>query len=176
MLLSLFNKSSLAFAIVVLFSTLSNVGCSTLIWNQNKSQYDTTALKTAGYDVRSMSSQSAMAAMPPSDKPSVVLEVHHNGRHLERIPLPTDRPWFIQDLITEAEIQKRIGVTNIQIIRPAAVPGPPLVLDVPVSADGKEVNAGQNYSLCAGDMIVVKAHNVGIFERMVPPFFRGNQQ
>lgn len=176
MLLSLLHKNSFAFAIAILFSTLSNVGCSTLVWNQNKSQFDTTALKTSGYDVRSLSSQSALAAMPPSDKPSIVLEVHHNGRHMERIPLPTDRPWFIQDLINEAEIQKRIGVTDIQIIRPAAVPGPPLVLDVPISADGKDVSAGQNYSLSPGDLVVVKANNIGIFERMVPPFFRGAQQ
>jgi hypothetical protein len=176
MLFSWVNKNSFAIATLLLLSSVSHTGCSTLVWNKNKSQYDTTALKTEGYDIRALSSQNALATLPPSDKPSIVLEVHHNGRHMERIPLPTDRPWFVQDLITEAEIQKRIGVTNIRIIRPVAPPGPPLVLDVPVSADGKDVNAGQNYSLCPGDMVIVKANNMGIFERMVPPFFRGGEQ
>lgn len=154
---------------------VSNTGCSTLVWNKPKSQFDTTQLKIEGYDVRALSSQSTLAAMPPSDKPSIVLEVHHNGKHLERIPLPTDRPWFVQDLINEAEIQKRIGVTDIRIVRPTAVPGPPQVLDVPVSVDGKEVNAGQNYALAPGDLVIIKANNVGIIERMIPAYFRNAQ-
>lgn len=173
MSLSRLNKN--LFAITLLLTFACNTGCSTLIWNKQKSQYDTTALKTEGYDIRALSSQNALAAMPPSDKPSIVLEVHHNGRHLERIPLPTDRAWFVQDLINEAEIPKRIGVTDIRIIRPVAPPGPPLVLDVPVSVDGKDVNAGHNYSLAPGDMVIVKANNVGIFERMIPAFFREGQ-
>lgn len=175
MLLSWLKKYSCGLTAVMLFAFAGSSGCSTLVWNKHKSQFDTTALKTEGYDVRAMSSQSALAALPPSDKPSIVLEVHHNGRHMERIPLPTDRPWFVQDLINEAEIQKRIGVTDIQIVRPVAPPGPPLVLDVPVSADGKDVNAGQNYSLCPGDLVIVKANNLGLFERMIPPYFRGGK-
>ena len=167
------KKNSIALATLALFGLVGNLGCSSLVWNKPKGQFDTTALKTEGYDVRAMSSQSAMAMLPPSTTPSVVLEVHHNGRHMERIPLPTDRPWFVQDLVSEAELQKRIGVTEIQIVRAVAPPNPPLVLEGGVSADGKSVDAGQNYSLAPGDLVIVRANNVGIFERMLPAFFTG---
>lgn len=176
MVRSWLSKHSMALSASLLLTLVSSSGCSTLVWNKQKSQFDTTALKTEGYDVRSLGSQSALAALPPSNKPSIVLEVHHNGRHMERIPLPTDRPWFVQDLINEAEIQKRIGVTRIQIIRTVGPAQPPLVLDVPVSADGKDINAGQNYSLCPGDLVVVKANNITMLERMVPAYFRGGEK
>ncbi len=153
------------------FGLAGSTGCSMLIWNKQKSQFDTTALKEAGYDVRALPSITAAAAVPPSSTPSIVLEVHHNGRHMERIPLPSDRPWFVQDLVSEAEIQKRIGVTDIQIVRSVASQAAPLVLDVGVSVDGKMVNEGQNYSLCPGDHVIVRASNKGIFERMLPAYF-----
>jgi hypothetical protein len=153
------------------FGVAGNTGCSMLIWQKEKSQFDTTALKEAGYDVKSLSSISAAAAVPPSSTPSIVLEVYNNGRHMERIPLPSERPWFVQDLVNEAEIQKRIGVTDIQIVRSVASQGPPLVLDVGVSVDGKMVNEGQNYSLCPGDHVIVRASNKGLFERMIPAYF-----
>jgi len=176
MVLTWLSKYSVASSAFLLLALAGSSGCSTLVWNKPKSQFDTTALKTEGYDVRALSSQSALAALPPSSKPSIVLEVHHNGRHMERIPLPTDRPWFVQDLVNEAEIQKRIGVTRIQIIRTVGPAQPALVLDVPVSADGKDINAGQNYSLCPGDVVVVKANNITMLERMVPAYFRGGEK
>lgn len=164
--LSRLSLSVLAFCMIA-----SSVGCSALVWNKPKSQFDTTSLKREGYDVKALGSMSSMPSLPASQSPSIILEVHNNGRHLERIPLPSDRPWFVEDLVHEAQLQKRIGTLEIVVIRPMGEQKPPLVLEVGVSEDGKQINAGQNYSLNPNDHVVVRANNVGIFERMLPAYF-----
>ena len=148
-------------------------GCSILSPNPHQTSYDTTDLRLAGYDPSSLASMSLAKATPPSTGPSIILEVHHSGTHMERIPLPTNRPWFVQDLVQEAELLKRVGRLQMSVLRPNGENTAPLRLDVGMTPNGKQIDPAQNYALHAGDHVIVRADNRTFFDNMIPKVLRG---
>ncbi len=98
-----------------------------------------------------------VAAMQPGDGPAIIMEVRSAGEkpHLERIPLPTDRPMFVETLVQEAKIHERLGGVNMSIMRPTGPNLPPVRMDVRVKDTGKVKDMEQNYALMPGDHIIV---------------------
>ena len=117
---------------------------------------DTTLLEAQGYSVPPGGMPTAVPAEQRSG-PAVVLEVRGgaSARHLERIPLPTDRAMFIQDLVQEARLHERIGRLKVSIMRPVGSGQPPVRMEVRTDAQGRVTNVGANYALLPQDHIIV---------------------
>ncbi len=135
----------------------SQVGCVALLGKKRSSKLDTSYLEASGYTIPPGGMPSPVAAMQPGDGPAIIMEVRSAGEkpHLERIPLPTDRPMFVETLVQEAKIHERLGGVNMSIMRPTGPNLPPVRMDVRVKDTGKVKDMEQNYALMPGDHIIV---------------------
>ncbi len=169
------NNRTSAFACLCLLglSVLSG-GCSTLLGKSKGplDNLDTNGLRQAGYTFGEYGANKTL--VPDGDNPSIVLEVNNGKRHFEKIPLVPGQPIFIADLIRDAKLQKKIGRIKTTILRPNGKNLPPVRLDVDFDDAGKNVMEGQNYSLRAGDHVVVRQDDRSMFAGMVPdmPFMK----
>ena len=154
-------------------SALSS-GCSTLLGKSKgpMDNIDTKGLKQAGYTFGDYGAQKPLAT--DDERPAIVLEVNNGKRHFEKIPLVPGQPLFIADLIRDAKLQKKIGRIKTTILRPNGKNLPPVRLDVDFDDSGKSVMEGQNYSLRAGDHVVVRQDDRSMFTGMMPdlPFMK----
>ncbi len=152
----------------------SSSGCSTLLGKSKGplDNLDTKGMKQAGYTFGEYGAQKPLVTEDGS--PAIVLEVNNGKRHFEKIPLVPGQSLFIADLIRDAKLQKKIGRIKTTILRPNGKNMPPVRLDVDFDDTGKNVMEGQNYSLRAGDHVVVRQDDRSMFAGMVPeiPFMK----
>lgn len=155
-------------------ATLFSTGCSTLLGKTKgpMDNLDTKGLKQAGYTFGEYGAQKPITTEDGS--PAIVLEVNNGKRHFEKIPLVPGQSLFIADLIRDAKLQKKIGRIKTTILRPNGKNLPPVRLDVDFDDSGKSVMEGQNYSLRAGDHVVVRQDDTSMLAGMVPdlPFMK----
>lgn len=171
--MSILPRPSLFLLIGLLMSTQS--GCITLsaLMGQKRSpQLDTTLLEMQGYSVPP-GGLPASIGLADSNQPQVVLEVRGDGKekHLERIPLPTDRSVFIQDLVQQAQLSEHLGRLEISIMRPNGPAAPPVRLDLRTDDNGKPTSMGSNYALLPGDHIIVLNDQRSGLERFIAKQF-----
>ncbi len=163
----------LAFVCLLFVTTLSS-GCSTLLGKTKGplDNLDTKGLKQAGYTFGEYGAQKPLTM--DDGNPAIVLEVNNGKRHFEKIPLVPGQSLFIADLIRDAKLQKKVGRIKTTILRPNGKNLPPVRLDVDFDDAGKNVMEGQNYSLRAGDHVVVSQDDRSMFSGMVPdlPFMK----
>lgn len=161
------------FLCLFLASVLSS-GCSTLLGKTKgpMDNLDTRELKQAGYTFGDYGANKPLVT--EDGNPAIVLEVNNGKRHFEKIPLVPGQSLFIADLVRDAKLQSKIGRIKTTILRPNGKNLPPVRLDVDFDDSGKNVMEGQNYSLRAGDHVVVKQDDRSIFAGMVPeiPFMK----
>jgi hypothetical protein len=160
----------LALAASLLFSLAA--GCSSMIGDSRREPvegFDTTALRAAGYN---FDGEGTQRAIPPNgEKPSITLEVRTKKRHLERVPLTVDKPTFLQDVIDDAQLVKKLGKIKVTLLRPTEPNQPPIRMDADYDGDTRRIVTGQNYALQPNDqLIVVKdtsswLDNFGLFTR-----------
>lgn len=155
-------------------SALFSTGCSTLLGKTKGplDNLDTKGLRQAGYTFGEYGAQKPITTEDGS--PAIVLEVINGKRHFEKIPLVPGQSLFIADLIRDAKLQKKIGRIKATILRPNGKNLPPIRLDVDFDDSGKSVMEGQNYSLRAGDHVVVRQNDQSMLAGMVPdiPFMK----
>ena len=169
------NSQAYSFAIVcLLFVTALSTGCSTLLGKTKgpMDNLDTSGMKQAGYTFGEYGAQKPLTMDDGS--PAIVLEVNNGKRHFEKIKLVPGQSLFIADLIRDAKLQKKVGRIKTTILRPNGKNVPPVRLDVDFDGVGKNVMEGQNYSLRAGDHVVVSLDDRSMFTGMVPdlPFLK----
>jgi hypothetical protein len=144
-------RSWLGFGAILLLT-----GCSSMFGDRSREPIDgldTRAMREAGYN---FDERGAQRALPPNDgKPSVVLEVRNGKRHLERIPLPPDKPMFLQDIVDDAKLVDKIGKIEVTILRPTGAASPPIRMDADFDSETKRVVIGQNYAVQPNDTIIV---------------------
>ena len=135
---------------------VSQTGCVTLMGKTRSAKMDTSYLEASGYSIPPGGMPSPVGRMS-GDGHAIVMEVRTGGKapHMERIPLPKDRPMFVENLVQEAKIHERVGSVAISIMRPAGANLPPVRMDVNVLATGKCKNMEENYALMPGDHIIV---------------------
>ncbi|MEQ1825788.1 MAG: hypothetical protein ABL921_07565 [Pirellula sp.] len=149
-------------------------GCSTLLGKTKGplDNLDTTGLKQAGYTFGEYGAHKPITT--EDGTPAIVLEVISGKRHFEKIPLIQGQSLFIADLIRDAKLEKKIGRLNATILRPNGANRPPIRMDVDFDDSGKRVMEGQNYSLRAGDHVVVSHDERNMLSNMIPsmPFLK----
>lgn len=136
---------------------ISQTGCVTLLGGRVRSpKLDTSYLEAAGYTIPP-GGMPAPVGRIASNEQAIVMEVRTAGKkpHMERIPLPKDRPMFVEDLVQEAKIHERVGSVAISIMRPTGPNLPPVRMDVKVLETGKCKDLEENYALMPGDHIIV---------------------
>lgn len=136
---------------------LSQAGCVTLLGGKTRSpKLDTSYLEASGYSIPP-GGMPAPVRPTHSSGPAIVMEVRgaEDKRHMEQIPLPKDRPMFVEDLVREAKISERVGGVLISIMRPAGPNLPPIRMDVRVKDSGKVKDLEENYALMPGDHVIV---------------------
>lgn len=149
-------------------------GCFTLarlMGTKSNPTLDTHLLELQGYSIPPGGMPSPVAPNA-SGAPRVILEVRNDGKHLESIPLPMERPVFIEDIVQEARLHELYGNLLISIMRPTTEGAAPVRLETRTGDDGKVDNPGQNYSLMPGDHIVVNSDERNALERMIDRNFR----
>lgn len=169
------NNFALTLANVLLLSVfLLSSGCSTLLGKSKGplDNLDVKGLQREGYTFGEYGAQKPLTTEDGS--PAIVLEVNNGKRHFEKIPLVPGQSLFIADLIRDAKLQKKFGRIKTTILRPNGKNVPPVRLDVDFDDAGKSVMEGQNYSLRAGDHVVVRQDDRSMFAGMVPemPFMK----
>lgn len=167
-------RTSELLLLLLICSTLFSTGCAALLGKTKgpMDNLDMKGLKQAGYTFNEYGAQKPITTEDGS--PAIVLEVNNGKRHFEKIPLVPGQSLFIADLIRDAKLQKKIGRIKATILRPNGKNLPPIRLDVDFDDSGKSVMEGQNYSLRAGDHVVVRHDDVSMLAGMVPdmPFMK----
>ncbi len=167
------NCVRLMWTTLVLISLMSSTGCislSEILGQKRKDTLDTSYLKREGYSIPP-GGMPTPVAIDPSRGPSVVLEVRGDGNHLECIPLPKDKPIFIEDLVAQAQLSDKLGELSISIMRPNGPGLPPVRLDVRTDAKGKATNPGLNYAVLPGDHLIVLHDERNHLERFIEKSF-----
>jgi hypothetical protein len=100
------------------------------------------------------------------DESSVLLEVNDGKKHLEKIPMTEGQAMFIADVIRDAQLHKKIGRIHVRVMRPAGN-SPPVRMDIDFDETGHRVREGTNYSLRAGDRIIVTKDDSNMVSRML---------
>ena len=100
------------------------------------------------------------------DDSSVLLEVNDGKKHLEKIPMTEGQPMFIADVIRDAQLHKKIGRIQVRVMRPNGNSAP-VRMDIDFDDTGRRVREGTNYSLRAGDRIVVTKDDSTAVSRML---------
>lgn len=116
--MTLTRLSQFLAGLLVLANLGFSTGCSALMGQKIKvptSNLDMDSLKASGY-------RPGMATAPVQEsedgRPSVILEVHDGKKHLERIPLPSDKPTYIADIVRDAKLIETLGRIDLSIMRP----------------------------------------------------------
>ena len=135
---------------------LSQTGCLSLLPKPRRPKLDTSYLEAAGYSIPPGGMPTPVGRLS-GDGLAIIMEVRgaEDKPHIERIPLPKDRPMFVEDLVREAKISERVGGVNISIMRPTGANLPPVRMDVVVRETGKVKNMEDNYALMPNDHIIV---------------------
>ncbi|GAB5403487.1 MAG: hypothetical protein Aurels2KO_17180 [Aureliella sp.] len=140
---------------------------SAMMGQKRSSTIDTTLLESQGYSIPPGGMPSPVK-MDASKGPRVIMELRSDeGRHLESIPLPTDRGVFIEDLIQQAELHKELGNVSVSIMRPNGSGAPPLRLETRTDKKGKAASIGENYALLPGDHVIVYGDQRTLLERFI---------
>lgn len=151
---------------IMLTTQTGCVALSAFLGQKRSPTIDTSILKSQGYSIPPGGMPSPVQ-IDPSKGPRVVLEIRSGeGRHLETIPLPTDRGIFIEDLIQQAELSEQLGNLSVSIMRPNGGK-PPLRLDCRTDKNGKATNVGENYALLPADHIIVYGDQRTMLERFI---------
>jgi hypothetical protein len=150
---------------------VSQTGCITLMGKTRSPKLDTSYLEAAGYSIPPGGMPAPVGNLS-SDGQAIVMEVRTAGKkpHMERIPLPKDRPMFVEDLVREAQIHERVGSVRISIMRSAGPGLPPVRMDVSVQETGKCKNMEENYALMPGDHLIVNHDERTGLEMLVDKF------
>ena len=145
---------------------LTSGGCSTIMARSKNSvdNLDMRGLQAQGYTLGGNGVYHA--GKPDENAPSVILEVNDGKRSLERVPLNPSQPMFVADLVRDADLYKKLGRTQIKIIR-ANGNRPPVRLDVDFDDSGRRVMEEMNYSLRPGDHIIVRRDDRTMINRMM---------
>lgn len=148
----------------------SQAGCLTLtsLLKRESPPLDTSLLRAQGYSIPP--GGMPMQVQPSgSAKPSVVLEIRdeHDARHAERIPVPMDQGFFIEDVVQQARLHEKFGELQISIMRPNGMGAPPVRLELRTDDDGKATSIGSNYALLPGDHIVVNEDRRSALEKYI---------
>lgn len=153
-------------ALGFVFLMFASTGCTALIGRSysDSEKIDMTPVKKEGYTV---GPHGVMQVLPTSDEtPSIILEVNHGKRSFERVPLVPGQPMFVADLMRDADLYRKVGRVKVTILRPNGN-NPPVRMDVDFDAKGKRVEEGMNYSLRAGDHVVVTANDKNFMDRLL---------
>jgi len=140
-------------------------GCTTFMGKNHSpaEKIDMTPVKKEGYTV---GPYGVMQPLPQADdSPSIILEVNRGKRTFEKVPLVPNQPMFVADLVRDADLQRKIGRIQVTILRPNGS-NPPVRMDVDFDAAGKRVEEGMNYSLRAGDHVIVTADSTNFMSRV----------
>ncbi len=132
---------------------------------------DTTLLKRQGYSIPPGGMPSQVVPNS-SGGPRVILEVRGDGKHLESIPLPDDRPMFIEDLVQEAKLHDHLGKLNISIMRSNGSNNPPIRLECATDSKGKATHISSNYALLPNDHLIVISDQRSTFEKFMEKRFK----
>lgn len=165
------NRSSFAShtvpwgAICLVLVTLStSAGCNTLFGRKGGpgDDLDITQLKREGY----MVGPNGVLHGGMVDESSVLLEVNDGKKHLEKIPMTDGQAMFVADVIRDAQLHKKIGRIQVRVMRPNGNSAP-VRMDIDFDDTGRRVREGTNYSLRAGDRIVVTKDDSTAVSRML---------
>lgn len=154
--------------------SVTQSGCLTLsaLMGQSRSPtLDTTMLKAQGYSAPPGGMPSPVA-MASDGRPRIVLEVRGDEKHLESIPVPLDRPMFVEDLVRDAKLHERFGNMDISIMRPTESGAPPVRLETKIRDDGRASNVGSNYALLPNDHIIVISDQRTSLEKFISKQFK----
>lgn len=147
----------------------SQTGCISLtsFLRSDSPTLDTKMLEAQGY-VIPHGGMPMEVAKGDSTKPHVVMEVRlaNEKRHVERIPIEADKAVFIQDLVQQAQLHKKIGALHISIMRPTDG-GPPVHLPLSTDSDGKATSMATNYAVYPGDHLIVVEDNESAVEKLI---------
>ncbi len=162
---------------VILSVVLSQAGCVSLaaFLGQKKSpELDTSLLQAQGYSIPPGGMPTQIDPQVAGSGPHVVLEIRSEDRHLESVPLPMDRPVFVEDIVRDAQLSERFGRLRISIMRPNGSEAPPVRLDLRTNSDGKATSVGGNYALLPGDHIIINEDNRSGLERFIDSQFKND--
>lgn len=165
----------LSWRFVLLAVFLAQPGCITLgalMGKKRSPQLDTTLLEAQGYSIPPGGMPTKLDSQAAGTGPHVVMEIRSEGRHLESIPLPMDRPVFIEDIVQQAKLHEQLGRMSISIMRPNGSSAPPVRLELRTDSDGKATSLGSNYALLPGDHIVVNEDQRSSLERFLDKQFK----
>jgi hypothetical protein len=155
--------------------TVTQCGCislSALMGQSRSPTLDTTMLKTQGYSMPPGGMPSPVT-MASDGLPRIVLEVRGGEqKHLESIPVPMDRPLFIEELVQQAKLHERFGNMNVSIMRPTESGAPPVRLETEIRDNGKASNIGSNYALLPNDHIIVVSDQRSSLEKFIDKRFK----
>jgi|694.fasta_scaffold39844_6 hypothetical protein len=142
------------FAFISLAVTQS--GCSSLMGRSKGplDNVDMRGLKAAGYSVGASGVNKPL--LTDNGEPCVILEINDGKKHYEKLPLQPGQSLFVGDVVRDAQLFKKIGRMKATVLRPNGVNRPPVRLDVDFDDAGKNVMEGQNYSLRAGDHVIIR--------------------
>jgi hypothetical protein len=141
-------------------------GCAGLMGKNysDAERIDMTPVKKEGYTV---GPYGVMQPLPTAEEePSIILEVNHGKRSMERVPLVSGQPMYVADLMRDADIHRKIGRVKVTVLRPNGS-NPPVRMDIDFDSSGKRVQEGVNYSLRSGDHVVVTADNRTFMNRLL---------
>lgn len=148
----------------MLLLLVSSTGCSTLFGRRGgpADDLDISQLQRDGYTVGA----NGIAQGGMVDNTSVLLEVNDGKKHLEKIPMTEGQPMFVADVIRDAQLHKKIGRIHVRVMRPNGNAAP-VRMEIDFDESGRRVREGTNYSLRAGDRIVVTKDDSNFVSRML---------
>ena len=150
----------------------SQAGCLTLsgFVQKDSPKLDTRLLEAQGYSIPPGGMPMGVSA-EGSSQPSIVMEVRTGGdeRHVERVPIPVDRGLFIEELVQQAELHKKLGKLQVSIMRDSEG-GPPIRMDVQTDSQGRATSMGSNYALYPGDHVIVNVRRESQVQKILKQF------
>lgn len=147
----------------MLLALVSSTGCNLLFGRRGGpgGDLDLTQLQREGY---SLGTNGVMLGGTVDDT-SVLLEVNDGKKHLEKIPMTEGQPMFVADLIRDAKLHKKVGRIHVRVVRPNGTAAP-VRMDIDFDESGRRVKESTNYSLRAGDRVVVTKDESNFISRM----------
>lgn len=147
----------------------AHAGCITpsTILEKKRPQLDTRLLEAQGYSIPPGGMPTQVTSGDGASEPHIVLEVRGEKRHLETIPVPMDRPVFVEDIVQQAALHDKLGRLAISIMRPTGPGTPPVRMELKTDDEGKATSIGSNYALLPGDHLVVLEDQRSVLERFI---------